>query len=434
MSKELLNAVKEKFANAGFKIEESIRNAEGLSTDLQVVSYRHINVKVIYPKGDANRTIMIDESADLEKILASSIEKFQYLSDFEAIWSKELGVVECELEFQNDNHFLSYFEMFDDFLDIKRYISERRDHNKRFEFKQSAKEWSVTIGDCSEQYHLLYYHQRRSFPRTILTLRIEGLYANTESEIREKLLKIGRSALFQYDLKKDIPLQLSENWRGRIARELYRKEPNWDAELNEPVYEYDQDAFDLYMYARTSGEMPLLQYLAFYQVLEYYFPMYSLNEAQKKIRNLIKDPLFNVESDQEVSRLINLIKLTGKGKSLGDEKSQIKATIQGIIDQESLLEYYKGMPERLDFFGQNKNGKRVAKQKINFSAPDNDIRTETAQRIYEIRCKVVHAKDDESFESLLPTSPEVREIGHDLALVEFLARKAIIAASRPLSI
>ncbi len=40
--------------------------------------------------------------------------------------------------------------------------------------------------------------------------------------------------------------------------------------------------------------MPLLQFLAYYQSIEYYFPMYSGREAQEKIKNLVKDPSFDL--------------------------------------------------------------------------------------------------------------------------------------------
>jgi hypothetical protein len=40
--------------------------------------------------------------------------------------------------------------------------------------------------------------------------------------------------------------------------------------------------------------MPLLQFLAFYQVIEFYFPTYSQAEAHRKLKAILKDPPFGV--------------------------------------------------------------------------------------------------------------------------------------------
>ena len=73
-------------------------------------------------------------------------------------------------------------------------------------------------------------------------------------------------------------------------------------------------------------------------------------------------------------------------------------------------------------------------QKINFNSADSDIRLETALRVYEIRCKIVHSKEEDESELILPFSAEIKNLKHDLELVEFLAKKAIIASARPLKI
>ena len=113
--------------------------------------------------------------------------------------------------------------------------------------------------------------------------------------------------------------------------------------------------------------MPLLQFLSFYQVMEFYFPLYSFTEAQKRIKNLVKNPLFDITKDTDVAQIINIIKVSAKGKSIGDEKSQIKATLQHIVDKDSLLEFYNENEDRKDFFDQQKKVKSLSKQKINLT-------------------------------------------------------------------
>jgi len=204
--------------------------------------------------------------------------------------------------------------------------------------------------------------------------------------------------------------------------------------LAPPKYEYDEEAMALYWYARTALNMPLLQFLAFYQVLEFYFPTFSFAEAQQKIRNLIKDPVFDVSKDSDVAHIINTIKQSARGRAIGDEKGQLKATIHHIVDNETLSTFLTESEERRDFFDSAKKSKSLAKHKIAFSRPDSDLRAEVALRIYEIRCRIVHTKDEDDLELILPFSTDLVHMKHDLELIEFLATRAIIATSRPMNL
>jgi len=62
---------------------------------------------------------------------------------------------------------------------------------------------------------------------------------------------------------------------------------------------------------------------------------------------------------------------------------------------------------------------------------------QASQRVYEIRCKIVHTKGSESgsaAEVILPFSNEAKKLSHDIDLVKFLARKVLIATARPLAL
>jgi hypothetical protein len=67
---------------------------------------------------------------------------------------------------------------------------------------------------------------------------------------------------------------------------------------------------------------------------------------------------------------------------------------------------------------------------------DMDLRNDVADRIYDIRCRIVHAKSESEYEAepLLPFSKESQEMSVDIVLVRFVARKVLIASGTPLSI
>jgi hypothetical protein len=52
-----------------------------------------------------------------------------------------------------------------------------------------------------------------------------------------------------------------------------------------PRTTYDHEPMSLYWYARQARGVPLLEFLAYYQCIEFYFPTYAEAEAQKRVRN-----------------------------------------------------------------------------------------------------------------------------------------------------
>lgn len=62
-----------------------------------------------------------------------------------------------------------------------------------------------------------------------------------------------------------------------------------------------------------------------------------------------------------------------------------------------------------------------------------DLIKSVASRVYDIRCRIVHTKDISGVtKPLLPNSEGAENLNHDIALVEFLAKKVIISGSCPL--
>jgi hypothetical protein len=58
-----------------------------------------------------------------------------------------------------------------------------------------------------------------------------------------------------------------------------------------------------------------------------------------------------------------------------------------------------------------------------------------ADRLYNIRCEIVHTKDDgdaDAMQRLLPFTPEAEQIMHDIDLMQFIAEKVLIASSTEL--
>jgi hypothetical protein len=97
-----------------------------------------------------------------------------------------------------------------------------------------------------------------------------------------------------------------------------------------------------------------------------------------------------------------------------------------------LRDFLESDPSRSEFYAAK--GKGVLFHKISISNPNSDLRQDVADRIYDIRCKIVHSKADsrnEEFELLLPFSKEAEQLAFDIELAQYVAQVVLISGSTP---
>lgn len=266
--------------------------------------------------------------------------------------------------------------------------------------------------------------------REVAAIRISGLGVSNHDAALRRLEAISNSLFFEIDATLGIPLVLSRPRKGPLGRS--RKQDAGLDDVSFPHSEYEPEPMALFSYARGAAGMPLLQFLAFYQVLEFYFPLYADQEIRRRVKGVVKQPAFNPHNEQQISNIIRAMSV-GRGRGFGDEKAQLRATLRGSINPETIRDHLRA-GERSRYFGQKKkNG--PAQQVVRIDMSDDDLLDAVATRIYEIRCKIVHTKDSDADRSqILPFSPEADQLGPDIALLENLARGSLVAASRELNL
>jgi hypothetical protein len=232
---------------------------------------------------------------------------------------------------------------------------------------------------------------------------------------------------FQIDISFDLALMLQrQRQRTNIPKNVQNLS---EVDVKFPANEYDKAPLDLYWYAKSATGMPLLQFLAYYQTIEFYFPVYSKIDFQRRVKNILKDPGFNSNRDADVGRLISAMRASGN-IGFGDEKSQLKATIKECVDQDEIRAFLTLSDEKKNFFVSKTKG--LTDQKISINNPQLDLRDEVAERVYDIRCKIVHTKNsfmDSESELLLPFSKEAELLYFDIELVQYIAQRALITGS-----
>ena len=198
--------------------------------------------------------------------------------------------------------------------------------------------------------------------------------------------------------------------------------------LTIPQKKYSNEAISLYIYGRSAASMPLLQFLAYYQCIEYFFPLYWNAEMISRVRRTLNDPRSNSDNDKDVNRLIQM--MSTRGKAGAPERDQLQATIAGCVDSDEIATFLQccseGMTKTLTTKGYISGVRPLA-----LHDKENKLTHQVANRLYDLRCRVVHSKEDggtSQIDVLLPFSREAERLSADIVLARFLAQKAIIAS------
>ncbi|MYM32361.1 hypothetical protein GTP58_28920 [Duganella sp. CY15W] len=369
------------------------------------------------PAGDKFQWVYCLDDEDYERLEAISFEDYVCLDGFDAICDYKNGQVEAGIKVLSGgnsrrNLFTRIFGQYE-FEDDDRPLIQ-------LNAIEGQGELEVQIGEPSLEFMTLAQSNYQ------LTIKVTSEKINQQDRTKKLLSKISDAVFFQIDILNHLALSLARE--RKVTSHSKKDIKNGLASLlSFPANEYDSAPLSLYWYARSAVGMPLLQFLAFYQVIEFYYPTYSQAEAKKKIGLILKDPAFRGDRDADLGRLLSTIHVTRSG-GYGDERSQLKATIMECLDDNMLHDFITSDGARKSFLTDKKKG--LAGSRI--SLIDGSIRQSVSERIYEIRCKIVHTKTDAKngeFELLLPFSKEAEELSHDIELVQHVAQKVLIAAS-----
>ncbi|MFJ7965789.1 hypothetical protein [Streptomyces sp. NPDC096324] len=292
--------------------------------------------------------------------------------------------------------------------------------------------YSIALGSSTERFGEFTTQRYRTtgrYRQSITTLRIHGVTASRHDDALRILQDVANSFFFELDLSFDLALRLApaapnrllsprqDAWSGNIAPQSVRH----------PRTQYSDKPLSLYWYARSSIGLPLLEYLAYYQVLEYYFPIYSRRDALTRMRNELIDPRFRPEDDAHLSRLFSIVSQSGKG--FGTEREQLKSTLLACTSEHQVGEFIT----QNSWLTEHLKGKQVIKQVSVVNTQDSSgLLPQIANRVYDIRCRIVHAKEDgggKDANLLLPFSKEAEALGPDIQLIKFLAQKCLIAGA-----
>lgn len=375
--------------------------------------------------GRKKRNIYFEDEEDIDEFLKINFENYSFLDRYDAIYSASNKIVEAMIYPLQGTTAILYRSI----LNYKRLGRiDRNDLPSLTVNDIKNEDHKITIGQCSKEFELLTQNKpsrTRKFP--YVTIKLQGFKVDQHVIAKKTLEKLSLSIFFQIDLKYKIPINLSVY---STATPRFSFGFRGAAEIDYPKREYDEDALALYWYAKSAKNMPLQKFLAFYQVLEFYYPNFTKVSAKKKVKNLLLDPSFNIDKDKDLNRILDVVE--SSSSSTTDERSQLYATLEECVAPSELITFFKSKTIH-DFF--IKKNKEITEVIIPLADKKADIIKCVANRVYDIRCRIVHTKDlSGTTKPLLPNSQGAESLNEDIKLLEFLAKKVIISASSPITI
>lgn len=379
-----------------------------------------------FPDGEAKRGASIRGEERAQDLLSFEFEKYSFIPGYWAVCSPEDGFIEAALNDLAHTGSLIGYRLFgvpagtaakaDSFIEMER----GEDTALKAQLRLSPRKLGAFV--------------RLASPPAWLT--IEGASFSNQDQAANLLERIADSLFFEIDVRFNIGLGLFKLMRGTQRSPNVRSDDFSRKPLQLPEYSYDRQPVSLYWYGRAAVDMPLLQFLAFYQAIEFYFPVYSRNEAIKQVRTMLKNPGFSVQDDNDIGRLLSAVQ-TGRSGAFGKELDQLRATVLHCVSAGDLREYFASDEGFSKFYLTEPDWKAVSSKRIPLGNTEADLRNDVADRIYDIRCKIVHARGDggpANTELLLPFSKEADLLGFDIELARYVARQVLIASSSRLEI
>ena len=398
----------------GAKIEYTDRSSLDETIDIELI--------ISFPCGRETRQIYIWDEDDLEALANIEFESYTFLGNFAAIVNYRKGKIEAILTAPNEPKNPIFRQG-----TLKRLGLSDKDLSRTAIRLTTGEAVSpnISISPTSKIAKAL----TQAPDQLALSLTISSAGPTTYDAALALLEKVSNSVLFSIDIERATHIALKRKAQPRRRT----RAPGAATDLEYPKNEYDKSPMALYWYARTAEGMPLLQFLAFYQVIEYYYPAYFSAELGRRIRSIIKQPSFRVDRDLDVAKIVGALK--SRGQVNASEREQLKATLKECLSNREVEEYLSSDPDRAKFFQSKAKG--ITSCLINPQNRQIELPMQVADRVYDIRCKIVHTKGDHEegeIELLLPYSDEAEQLGYDIDLIKFVAQKVLIVSSKSLNI
>jgi hypothetical protein len=268
---------------------------------------------------------------------------------------------------------------------------------------------------------------RDLLPR-LITIKVWKLAAHSIQEAIEQSDKLIHAAFFEMAYLKRLAMGIVDEWPFTTTRPAHHSfrphERHNGRELPFPRSAFNSDIVNFYLLG-ISSNVPVLQFLSFYQVLEYFFVSLSDEQLYQRLTKRLNDPRFT----SEPKSLDRLIQDVTDHKRMTDETEMLKLVLERYVDENELIEFIKTYEDHL---GEQYYTKRRRRFGIESEVKllSGHLMGNVAKVVKAVRNALVHSSDHhERIERHVPFSEGTRLVEMEVPLLKFLAERVIIASS-----
>lgn len=236
------------------------------------------------------------------------------------------------------------------------------------------------------------------------------------------------ACLFGLSYAKNLHLRLLDEWplrreRGVRSRFTFGGQvPGRNLPL--PNATYNSDIVRFYQLG-VSSDIPVLQFLAFYQVLEYFFIAISDEQLYAKLASRINDFKFRANPNN-LDRIIQDVLEHNRST---DETEMLKSVLTKYVDEAELISFIQTYEDYLNDRHYTKKRDRFGVE-IEVKLTPGHVMGNIAKIIKTVRNALVHSSDrhDRNIRHV-PFSKSAEIVEREVPLVKFLAEKVITATA-----
>lgn len=296
-----------------------------------------------------------------------------------------------------------------DFINTYRF-DEAYEQMNQFRFRRVGRG-----KDYRDMQEILYH------PITVKVFNINE--SNIDNAIK-KSNPIIDSCLFTLSYLKNTVLRLEENFPRRYPRSRPFRYKDEDFGNNLPLSKVNFNADIIKFYQRAlSTDDPVNQFLAYYQVVEYFFIMVSDEQLYDKLARRINDQKFKTTPKY----LDRIIQDMVEHQSITDETEMFKNVLNKFVEEIDIIDFIK---EYEKYLGENlyTKKKNIFGLENEIKLVQNHINGNLSKRIKHIRNCLVHSSDRyERKERYIPSTESEKLIAKEIPLLKFIAERVIIA-------
>jgi hypothetical protein len=285
----------------------------------------------------------------------------------------------------------------------------------------------IEISNASPLAMLLYGHMSESarvrlagprFP-FLATLKLAYDSAADRDQLGERSENAARSLIYELNVRNRIIVELDARPAGPDLAAA-RRTPEASDRIRYPRTNVQNEVAILFGFASQAAGDPPQAFLSYYQALEYFIPRAIRQSAINEIRRELRDPGFDEASEASLHRIVK----AAAGPLTANKPHQLRIVIKEYVRTSRLEEFFD-----LDW-GSYFTRRGPIKDVMHITkTADQSLSDQVADRVYQIRNRIVHAKDDPRFaQVLLPRSTEANALTPDVLLVRLLATEAISAS------